>query len=102
MVSFIAIDDYQNNSHNNFVETYSESILSSHIMDRVSIANLLSSSNRIYRTSDFGSTDSKKREYFGPVDIQRLTITLYDEYGRILDLNNMDWSLVLEFECIYD
>lgn len=99
---FIAIDDYQNNSHNNFVATYSESILSSHIMDRVSIANLLSSSNRIYRTSDFGSTDSKKREYFGPVDIQRLTITLYDEYGRILDLNNMDWSLVLEFECIYD
>ena len=36
-------------------------------------------------------------KYFGPVDIQRLTIQILDEYGRVLDLNNMDWSFVLSF-----
>jgi hypothetical protein len=41
------------------------------------------------------------REYFGPVDIQRIRITLVDEFGRVLDLNNMDWSFALMFECLY-
>jgi hypothetical protein len=42
------------------------------------------------------------REYFGPVDIQRLHIALYDEFGRIIDLNNMDWSITLAFELLYN
>ena len=99
---YIAINDYQNNSNNHFTAAFSESILSPNIMERVSIANLLSSSTRIYCLSNLKSSENTKREYFGPVDIQRLTISLYDEYGRIVDLNGMDWSLLLEFECIYD
>ena len=42
------------------------------------------------------------REYFGPVDLQKLTFTLYDHFGRIIDLNNMDWSVVLTFTCQFD
>ena len=45
---------------------------------------------------------NRSREYFGPVDIQNLTITLYDEYGRVINLNNMDWSFTLAFEKLYD
>jgi len=26
---------------------------------------------------------------------------LYDDLGRVLDLNNMDWALELAFECVY-
>ena len=44
----------------------------------------------------------KKREYFGPVNIQRLKIQLYNQYGEILDLNNMDFSFSLELELGYD
>ena len=44
---------------------------------------------------------TNKREYFGPVNIEKLRITLYDEYGRILNLNNMDWSCAITFECMY-
>ena len=32
---------------------------------------------------------NKTREYFGPVNIERLHVSLIDEYGKILDLNNM-------------
>ena len=42
------------------------------------------------------------RQYFGPVDIQKLQIQLLDEYGRILNLNNMDYSFCLTFQTIYE
>ena len=46
--------------------------------------------------------DNQIREYFGPVDIRSLEIKLIDEYGRIIDLNGMDWSFTLVFETLYD
>jgi len=30
-----------------------------------------------------------------------LEIKLVDEFGRIIDLNNMDWSMALTMECYY-
>jgi hypothetical protein len=42
------------------------------------------------------------RQYFGQVDIQKLQVQLLDEYGRILDLSNMDYSFCLSFQTIYD
>ena len=45
---------------------------------------------------------NREKRYFGPVNIQKMKITLYDDLGRILDLNNMDWSLELAFECVYN
>jgi hypothetical protein len=44
----------------------------------------------------------RKREYFGPVDIERMRIRLLDEYGRVVDLNGTDYSLTLELEVLYD
>ena len=43
-----------------------------------------------------------KRIYFGPVNLTKLEIKLMDEYGRILDMNNMDYSLSFELEILYD
>ena len=45
---------------------------------------------------------SPPRIYFEPTDITRLHIVLYDEVGRVLDINNNDYSLTLEVEIIYD
>ena len=44
----------------------------------------------------------KKREYYGPVNIQRLKIQLLNQYGEVLNLNSMDFSFSLEFEIGYD
>ena len=43
-----------------------------------------------------------KRIYFGPVNLTKLEIKMMDEYGRILDMNNMDYSLSFELEILYD
>ena len=44
---------------------------------------------------------SEKRQYFGPVDIQRLHIRLYDEYGRVVNMNNMNYSFCITLEQLY-
>jgi len=43
-----------------------------------------------------------KREYFGPVTVNKLNIKIYDEYGRIIDIDNSDYSFSLELELLYD
>ena len=42
------------------------------------------------------------RNYFGPVNIRKLRIRLLDEMGRVLDLNNADYSFTLSVQQIYD
>ena len=101
---YISVNDYNNSSNNFFRAAFSESILSPHILGRLNITSALQSRG-IYKSGqddNYNDSLSRTREYFGPVDIQRLTITLYDEFGRVLDLNNMDWSFVLSFVCLYD
>ena len=43
-----------------------------------------------------------ERIYFGPTTINKLEIKLYDEYGRLVELNNSDYSFVLEAQILYE
>ena len=101
---FISIDDYQKNTGPSYVIAYANSILQDNIITRINLAELQADVGVYQISSDPGlSTQlNRTREYFGPVDIQRLHISLYDEFGRIIDLNNMDWSLTLAFELLYN
>ena len=45
--------------------------------------------------------DLTKRFYFGPVNLSSFRIRLLNDKGLLLNLNNMDWSCALMFECIY-
>lgn len=101
---FLAINDYQNTSNNYFSAAYNDSILAPNIISRINIGSM-ADRGFMYKSGeddDFGDYFNRSRDYFGPVDIQRLTFTIYDEFGRIIDLNNMDWSIVLGFQCMYD
>ena len=101
---YVSINDYNNSSNNFFRAAFSESILSPHILGRLNITSALQS-NKVYKSGqddNYNDSLNRTREYFGPVDIQRLTIQLLDEFGRVIDLNNMDWSFVLSFICLYD
>lgn len=41
------------------------------------------------------------RNYFGPVDIERMKVTLYDDKGNILNLNGAEWSFTMISEHLY-
>jgi hypothetical protein len=101
---FVAIDDYNNNVNNYYVSAYSDSINNRNIIARINLYNKGNVSSGSYQTTEsdgFSSQINRSRTYFGPVNIEKLRITLYDEYGRIINLNNMDWSCALMFECMY-
>jgi len=48
-----------------------------------------------------GPLQLQMREYFGPVDITQLVISLYDDKGNLLGMNGIDWSCTLMVKCIY-
>jgi hypothetical protein len=93
---FIAIDDYNNSVNDYYSAVFSESFAIKNIITRVNVGFL----------QDVNEASSiqlnRQRCFFGPVNIQKLRITLYDNFGRVIDLNNMDWNIELIFECVYD
>jgi len=95
---YLVVDDFNNNVNDSFYGAFNNSILNKNILARItlqgSIFSVMSQNNLILITTP--------RQYFGPVDIQKLQIQLLDEYGRILNLNNMDYSFCLSFQTIYD
>jgi hypothetical protein len=102
--AFLSIDDYQKNTGPAYMVAYGSSVFQDSIITRINLAAEQADVGVYQISSDPGLTTqmNRTREYFGPVDIQRLHIALYDEYGRIIDLNNMDWSFTLAFEQLYN
>lgn len=87
---YIAINDFQNNAVNKFSSAFSESLLPDNIITKINEENDSSIINQ--------ETIDRTRYYDGPTQINKLSFTIYDEYGRIVNLNNNDWSCVLTFE----
>ena len=48
------------------------------------------------------STQINMRKYFGPVNINRFRIRLFDEKGNLVNLNNSDYSFTVGIERLYD
>jgi hypothetical protein len=101
---FISIDDGQKASNNNYSVIFTDSSLDVDIIARINYAAEVNNSGAYLIASDVGLSNSmnRTREYFGPVDIDKLRIRLLDEYGRILDLNHMDWSMTLSFNILHE
>ena len=95
---YLAIDDFNNSVNNNFVCAFNHSILSPNILARIPIKGSYFS---LLMENDMVQT-SEPRKYFGPVDIQKLHIKIYDDHGRILDINNGNFSFCILFKMLYD
>ena len=50
---------------------------------------------------DGGTLQTQNRKYFGPINLNRLLITLYDDRGHVVNLNNSNWSFTLLVDQIY-
>ena len=95
---YLVIDDHNNNVNNGFFSAFNSSLLNNNILARISLqANPYNI--QIENNLNIVST---ARDYFGPTNLQAMTIQLQDEYGRNLDLNNMDFSFCLTLTTVYD
>jgi hypothetical protein len=95
---YLVVDDFNNNVNNSFYSAFNSSILNKNILARIS---LQANTYNIFTQNNLNIV-TNPRQYFGPVKIQNLNIQLLDEYGRIIDLNNMDYSFSLTFQTVYD
>ena len=101
---YIAIDDFQSSSQNYF-SIASDSIVAPNIITRINILSLLEEKTAFKQgayAGDIYYNQKHIREYFGPTSINKLKIQLLDEYGRNFSLNNMDWSFIITFDCLYN
>jgi hypothetical protein len=48
-----------------------------------------------------GSVQDNKRVYFGPVNIHRMTVSLINDRGEVVDLNGANWSFSILCEQLY-
>lgn len=95
---FIDVDDFNNNFRSSgIICDNNEYISSNTLLGRISInapANTMlfnTQSDKVFKT----------RDYFGPITINRLNLKLIDRFGNIINLQNNDWSISLEFTVIY-
>jgi len=95
---YLAIDDFNNNTNNHFLSVFNNSIMNPNILARISLKGSYFS---LIMENDYNIV-SEPRKYFGPVDIQKLHIRLLDEQGRILPMNNSNFSFCLNFNILYD
>jgi hypothetical protein len=95
---YLEIDDYNNSMNNMFYSAFEKSALNSNVLARISINvehfHILMENNL--------NIVSEPRHYFGPVDIQRLRVRLLDEHGRVLAMNQSNYSFCLNFKTLYD
>lgn len=95
---YLSVDDFNNSVNNHFVTAFNRSVLNQNILASIAVK------------SDYFSliTDNdlkivtEPREYFGPVDVQRLHIRLLDDHGRVLDMNSTNYSFCLTFKMLYN
>ena len=95
---YLGIDDYQRSVNNLFFHTFNDKPVNENVLARISMN---SPSFTVLMSNNLGLI-TEPRRYFGPVDIQRLRVQLFDDHGRPLDIHNANYSFVLNFKLLYD
>lgn len=97
---FLVVDDFRQSNPNSFISPLSNSFISKNILARITLNPNTYPFGTILPANIFnGLLLSDQRYYAGKTDIQKLQIQLVDEWGRIIDLNQFDFSFCLEIEC---
>lgn len=95
---FIYLDDFNRNFNSNTVTSiYEKSIISNNILGKINITE----GHQTIVFNDGSDKIFKKREYYGPVNLDKLNIKLINKFGKVMDLNKNNFSLTLELEKLF-
>ena len=100
---YLVIDDFIGNHIESNIIAYTDSYNSKDIFAKISKNNMTPISttkkNNYYIENPLYLIS---RKYMGPVTIKKLKLSIIDEFGRNIDLNNLDWSCTLKFTYLYE
>lgn len=95
---FLAIEDYNKNYSQTIFSPFQESVFTNNNI----LAKLVKTSDGNYNYINPDVQTNYVRNYFGPVNITRLKVSILDELGRVVDFNNTDYSISLRVNQLYD
>tara|TARA_B100000424_G_C22929456_1_gene494451 strand:- start:628 stop:1926 length:1299 start_codon:yes stop_codon:yes gene_type:complete len=101
---YLVIDDFIGNHIESNIIAYTDSYNSKDIFAKISKNNMtpISTTKKTNDTQVDNPLFLVSRKYMGPVTIKKLKLSIIDEFGRNIDLNNLDWSCTLKFTYLYE
>lgn len=96
---YLCLKDYNNNVSNSNIVYFDDTTMRHDVLAKI---YLIDGKFAINFDTDIGINYSRTREYFGPITFEKFEIQLVDQYGKQIDLNNMDFSFSLELKQIYN
>jgi hypothetical protein len=96
---YLALDEFSNGNQNSFASQLSSSLVNKNILSKIVLNRQVYGVGTILpATIPMGFLISDKRTYNGAIDIQKLSVQLLDEYGNIINLNGVNFSVGIELE----
>jgi len=95
---YLLVNDFNTSSNVNFLSNSETNLLANNILGRISLKNYTFS---VQLQKDF-TIYGEPRYFFGRVNIDKLEIKVIDEFGRIINLNGMDFSFTIRMTVNYD
>lgn len=93
---YVVVNDFNNNVNDFMIGNLSGSFINKNILARITSDG--AADTILYKNDNLLRC---RRNYFGPVNIERLHIQLLNEYGNIVDLQGYDISMAIEFNIQY-
>jgi len=97
---YFCLTDFNRNVSNHNVVFFDDSTMRDDVLAKIYLQDGKFAVN-IDSVSDDCCNHVKTRRYFGPVNLKKVHVKLIDQYGRQINLNNMDYSFSLELEQKY-
>jgi hypothetical protein len=95
---YLSVDDFQRSVSKLFFSTFHEQSVDQNTLARISLE---ADNFEVIMENNYNLV-TVPREYYGPVDIQKLRVRLFDDHGRPLNINNANYSFALNFKMLYD
>lgn len=95
---YLSITDFQYNNNNSNIVCFDKNILNEDVIAKIPMEN----GKLSLVINDNYNNLAKIRRYNGPINLSKFQIKLLDQFGSIIDLNNMDFSMTLELELLYE
>jgi hypothetical protein len=95
---YLSITDFQYNSNTSNIVCFDKNILNEDVIAKIPMEN----GKLSLVINDNNNNLAKIRLYNGPINLSKIQIKLLDQFGSIIDLNNMDFSMTLELELLYE
>lgn len=99
--TYIYVDEYSGNYNDTLLASLEKTYLAKSILARIQVNTPFFAVQFENSNGGDASLLEKKRDYFGPVNIDRLHIKILNKFGELAEIVNTNYSLTFQFETLY-